>query len=88
MSDNRMHSKFLSESDREEWKFIKAIAQNDQEEMFRVLELNKNAIIKKTEGYTGKKHQSGPSSSKKKTADLGFLRMSEVEAEDFFTSLG
>lgn len=84
--ENRINSDFLDENDKTEWKFIKAIAQNDQNEVLAVLGFDKEKILKKTEKYTGKIRQT-TTSTKKTHADRGYPGLSEAEAEEFFTKL-
>jgi len=86
LCESRVNSDFLDEADKQEWKFIKAIAHDDPDEIISVLGLDKAKIIKKTEDYTGKIHSSNVS-SKKKTTETSYKPLSATEAEDFFTLL-
>lgn len=87
LCDNRINSEFLDDKDKEEWKFIKAVAKNDPDEIISALGLDKEKIIKKTEKYTGKSHGQVNNQVKKKKVELGYDNISETEAFNFFDTL-
>ena len=87
LCDNRIASSLLSETEKEEWRFIKAIINNNPDDIIKLTGLDKEVLTQQAEAYTNKTYAREPVAETKKAPEPNnFLVPSQEEAEDFFRS--
>lgn len=84
LCENRLNSQYLDDNEKEEWRFIKAVAGNSIDDTLKVLGLDKDKIIKQAEEYTNKIYARKDSTHK--VVDYNFIVPSQQEAEDLFNA--
>ena len=85
LCDNRISSRFLNDNEKEEWKFIKAAASDNPDDIIKAIGLDKDKILKQAEKYTNKTYSKKVISNK--NLDYNYSLPSQKEAEDFFSAL-
>lgn len=85
LCDDRIASSLLTELEKEEWRFIKAVIHNNSDDVIQVTGLNKEEVIRQTEAYTNKVYAKKVE-TKKAVKSNNFSVPSQEEAEDFFRS--